>query len=48
MVEPGETRVFLASRNAKKLVEMQRILGEAMPGITVLGLDDVVAYAEPV
>jgi XTP/dITP diphosphohydrolase len=42
------TEVFLASRNAKKLDEMQRILGAAMPGITVLGLDDVVEYAEPV
>jgi XTP/dITP diphosphohydrolase len=40
--------VFLASRNAKKLAEMQRILGEALPGLTVLGLDDVVEYAEPV
>jgi len=40
--------VFLASRNAKKLAEMQRILGEAMPDIEVLGLDDVVEYAEPV
>jgi XTP/dITP diphosphohydrolase len=42
------TEVFLASRNAKKLAEMQRILGEALPGLTVLGLDDVVEYAEPV
>jgi len=42
------TRVFLASRNAKKLAEMQRILGAALPDITVLGLDDVVEYAEPV
>jgi XTP/dITP diphosphohydrolase len=48
VVEPVETRVFLASRNAKKLAEMQRILGEAMPEVNVLGLDDVVAYAEPV
>jgi XTP/dITP diphosphohydrolase len=52
VVEPAETplevRVFLASRNAKKLAEMQRILGEAMSEITVLGLDDVVEYAEPV
>jgi XTP/dITP diphosphohydrolase len=52
VVEPAETplevRVFLASRNAKKLAEMQRILGEAMSDITVLGLDDVVEYAEPV
>src|SRR4051812_27009989 len=54
MVEPVETpvsagvHVFLASRNAKKLAEMERILGEAIPGLTVLGLDDVVEYAEPV
>jgi XTP/dITP diphosphohydrolase len=41
------TRVFLASRNAKKLAEMQRILAEHMPGIEVLGLDDVPAYDEP-
>jgi XTP/dITP diphosphohydrolase len=40
--------VFLASRNAKKLDEMQRILSAALPEITVLGLDDVVEYAEPV
>jgi XTP/dITP diphosphohydrolase len=42
------TRVFLASRNAKKLEEMRRILAEHLPDIEVLGLDDVVAYAEPV
>ena len=48
MVEPVETQIFLASRNAKKLAEMQRILGEALPDLTVLGLDDVVEYAEPV
>lgn len=42
------TSVFLASRNAKKLAEMQRILGEALPGLTVLGLDDVPPYDEPV
>ena len=41
-------RVFLASRNAKKLGEMQRILGEHAPGIVVVGLDDVPAYDEPV
>jgi XTP/dITP diphosphohydrolase len=40
-------RVFLASRNAKKLEEMQRILGAHLPGIEVLGLDDVPAYDEP-
>jgi len=47
------SRVFLASRNVKKLAEMQRILAEAMadlggPGIEVLGLDDVAPYDEPV
>jgi XTP/dITP diphosphohydrolase len=42
------TQVFLASRNAKKLAEMQRILGTALPDLEVLGLDDVVEYAEPV
>jgi XTP/dITP diphosphohydrolase len=41
-------RVFLASRNAKKLVEMRRILAEHVPGIQVVGLDDVPAYDEPV
>lgn len=53
MGEPAETgsatarTVFLASRNVKKLDEMQRILGVALPDLTVLGLDDVVEYAEP-
>ena len=47
------SQVFLASRNAKKLEEMQRILREAMSGlggppVEVLGLDDVEAYDEPV
>ncbi len=51
MVDPA--RVFLASRNAKKLVEMRRILAEAMsatggPAIAVLGLDDVAPYDEPI
>jgi len=40
-------RVFLASRNAKKLAEMQRILEGYVPGIAVLGLDDVEHYDEP-
>jgi XTP/dITP diphosphohydrolase len=44
VVEPV---VFLASRNAKKLAEMQRILAEHVPDIRVLGLDDVTPYAEP-
>jgi XTP/dITP diphosphohydrolase len=42
------SQVFLASRNAKKLAEMQRILREHLPDIEVLGLDDVAAYDEPV
>lgn len=41
------TRVFLASRNAKKLVEMRRILLDYVPDIEVLGLDDVPPYDEP-
>lgn len=40
-------RVFLASRNVKKLVEMQRILVGFVPGVEVVGLDDVAAYDEP-
>ena len=39
-------RVLLASRNAKKLAELQRILAPALPGTEVVGLDDVPAYAE--
>jgi XTP/dITP diphosphohydrolase len=42
------TKIFLASRNPKKLVEMQRILAEHVEGVEVLGLDDVADYAEPV
>ena len=41
-------KVFLASRNAKKLAEMRRILAEHVPGVEVLGLDDVAPYDEPV
>jgi len=41
-------KVFLASRNTKKLAEMRRILAEHMPGVEVLGLDDVTSYDEPV
>ena len=40
-------RVFLASRNTGKLAEMQRILGEHLPDLEVLGLDDVEPYDEP-
>ena len=51
VVSTGSTdgrRVFLASRNAKKLAEMRRILAEHMPDVEVLGLDDVPSYDEPV
>ena len=47
--EPGaDPRIFLASRNAKKLEEMRRILAEHVPHLEVLGLDDVAPYDEPV
>jgi len=42
------SQVFLASRNLKKLTEMQRILREHLPSVEVLGLDDVAPYDEPV
>jgi XTP/dITP diphosphohydrolase len=41
------SKVFLASRNPKKLAEMQRILAEHLTDIEVLGLDDVTPYDEP-
>ena len=40
------TDLLLASRNPKKLVEMRRIVAAAVPGIDVLGLDDVPVYDE--
>jgi len=42
------TQVFLASRNAKKLEEMERILRQHAPDVDVVGLDDVPTYDEPV
>jgi XTP/dITP diphosphohydrolase len=42
------TRVFLASRNTKKIEEMRRILAAHLPDVEVLGLDDVEPYDEPV
>lgn len=42
------TRIFLASRNRKKIEEMQRILREHAPDVEVVGIDDVAAYDEPV
>ena len=44
---PGRT-VFLASRNPKKLAELDRILAQHVPGVRVVGLDEVTAYDEPV
>lgn len=41
-------RVFLASGNAKKIGEMQRILAEHVADIEVLGIDDIDGYVEPV
>jgi XTP/dITP diphosphohydrolase len=40
------SKVLLASRNAKKLAELQRILAPALPGSEIVGLDDVPAYDE--
>ena len=47
MSGPGRPRVLLASRNTGKVAEMQRILEARLPGIEVLGLDDVAPYDEP-
>jgi XTP/dITP diphosphohydrolase len=44
----SKPRVFLASANAKKILEMQRILAEHLPDIEVLGIADVEGYVEPV
>ncbi len=41
-------KIFLASANAKKILEMQRILAEHVPDIEVLGIDAVDGYVEPV
>ena len=40
-------RVVLASRNAKKLAELRRVLEPLVPGIEVLGLDEVAPFDEP-
>jgi XTP/dITP diphosphohydrolase len=39
--------IFLASRNAKKLAELRRILEPVVPGVRVLGMSDVQHYEEP-
>ena len=41
-------RIHLASRNAKKIGELERILGPLVPGLEVVGLDGVPSYGEPV
>jgi XTP/dITP diphosphohydrolase len=49
MIRPAQgARVFVASRNAKKIAEMERILAPLVPGVAVVGLDDVDFYDEPV
>jgi XTP/dITP diphosphohydrolase len=40
------SRILLASRNAKKLAELRRILAPALPDVEVVGLDDVPRYDE--
>jgi XTP/dITP diphosphohydrolase len=40
------TRLLLATRNAGKLAELQRLLQAAVPGVEVVGLRDVEDYPE--
>ena len=40
------TRLLLATRNAGKLAELQRLLESAVPGVQVIGLRDVDEYPE--
>jgi len=40
------SRLLLATRNAGKLAELQRLLEAAVPGVEVLGLRDVPEYPE--
>ncbi len=40
--------LLVASRNAEKVAELERLLHEHAPDVTVLGLVDVAAYDEPV
>src|SRR3954451_20375421 len=40
------TRLLLATRNAGKLAELQRLLETAVPGVEVVGLRDVDEYPE--
>lgn len=41
-------KVLVASRNAKKLEEMRRILADHLHDVDVVGLDDVAPFDEPV
>jgi XTP/dITP diphosphohydrolase len=41
------SRVLLATHNRHKLTELDRILRPLLPGVEVVGLDDVPAYDEP-
>lgn len=43
----SRSRLLLATRNAKKLAELRRILAVELLDVEVLGLDDVPAYDEP-
>ncbi|PWW20953.1 XTP/dITP diphosphohydrolase [Geodermatophilus normandii] len=40
------TRLLLATRNAGKLAELQRLLADAVPGVEVVGLREVPEYPE--
>jgi XTP/dITP diphosphohydrolase len=40
------TKLLLATRNAGKLAELQRLLETAVPGVDVVGLRDVAEYPE--
>ncbi|MGY1840811.1 MULTISPECIES: RdgB/HAM1 family non-canonical purine NTP pyrophosphatase [unclassified Modestobacter] len=40
------TQLLLATRNAGKLAELQRLLATAVPGVEVIGLRDVAEYPE--
>lgn len=44
----SEPVVVLASHNAKKVVELRRVLDEAGVGVRIVGLDEVRSYPEPV
>ena len=44
----SSSRLFLATRNAGKLAEMQRILADHAADVEVVGLDTVPGYDEPV